>query len=291
MILLLGASGYIGQAFFRRLKELDADFACLYRSTCDYTRFTELYDTLKHGFSLVINCAAFVAKPSVDLCEDHKSETLLANTVFPQTLLNACEITGVPLIHVSTGCLYNGANRCKGYSEEDSPHLTFDTGAGVYVGSKALAERIVSQYDKAYICRIRLPFDQYDNERNYLSKIQRYPKVYSNVNSLAHRGDFVNACLDLWEKRAKPGIYNCTNRGAISAFEIVGMIRDILKPNRPFFFWDEEEFMQRHARVPKSNCVLSVDKLASVGINMRHVTEAVEDALRKWVPEMESVGQ
>ena len=55
-----------------------------------------------------------------------------------------------------------------------------------------------------------------DNPRNYLSKIQRYAKVYDNVNSISHRGDFVHACLELWDRRAPFGAYNITNPGFVT---------------------------------------------------------------------------
>ena len=47
---------------------------------------------------------------------------------------------------------------------------------------------------RGYLWRLRIPFDEFDNPRNYLSKVQNYAKVYDNVNSISHRGDFVSAC-------------------------------------------------------------------------------------------------
>jgi len=58
--------------------------------------------------------------------------------------------------------------------------------------------------------------DEFDNARNYLSKVQRYAKVYDNVNSISQRADFVSACLDLWERRAPFGTYNVTNPGFVT---------------------------------------------------------------------------
>ena len=61
------------------------------------------------------------------------------------------------------------------------------------------------------------------------------------------------------------------------------MIERILKPNRHFEFWkDEEEFYRLGARALRSNCVLDVSKLLVAGIKMRPVEEALEDSLRNW---------
>ena len=130
---------------------------------------------------------------------------------------------------------------------------------------------------------MRIPFDEFDSPRNYLSKVQYYPKVYDNINSLSHRGDFVAACLDLWQKRAPFGIYNVTNPGFISTRQVVEMIQSILKPARAFEFWaDDTEFYKVAAKTPRSNCVMDVSKLLGAGVKMRPVEEALRESLRKW---------
>lgn len=285
--LLLVGRGYIGEAFIEEMERRKIKWLHLsHRPFGDLRKWLSCHPEIE----LIINCAAFITKPSVDLCEDHKRETLLGNLVFPTALVNACELTGTPLLHVSTGCLYNGNKGGKGYSETDPPQLTFDQDAGFYVGSKQLAEEVIRQYDKAYLCRIRIPFDQFDNERNYLSKIQRYPRVYNDRNSLSHRGDFVKACLDLWQRRAPYGIYNVTNPGAITTEFICAYINTILDRKKKFQFWDHDEFHQKIARTTKSNCVLDASKLLSTGVRMRPVQDALEDSLRNWVPDGIAVG-
>ena len=76
---------------------------------------------------------------------------------------------------------------------------------------------------------MRIPFDEFDGARNYLSKVQRYAKVYDNVNSISHRADFVKACLDLWERRAPFGTYNVTNPGFVTTRHVVELIEKILQ--------------------------------------------------------------
>jgi dTDP-4-dehydrorhamnose reductase len=282
-IILLGSSGYIGSAFKREIERRGITVICPFRISYDSFKKMD-YFLRAHKPYAVINCAAFITKPSVDLCEDHKSKTLAGNLVLPVNISNACEVTNTKLLHVSTGCLYNGHNGGKGFSESDAPHMTFDAGAGVYVGSKQLAEVSITNPD-TYICRIRIPFDEIDHERNYLSKLQRYEKVYSNLNSLSHRGDFVSACLDLLGAGAPFGTYNVTNEGAITAREITEMMTRTLRIPREFKFWDENEFMATVARTVKTNCTLDISKLLAAGVKMRHVRDAVQCSLDNWVVE------
>jgi UDP-glucose 4,6-dehydratase len=61
------------------------------------------------------------------------------------------------------------------------------------------------------------------------------------------------------------------------------MIQRILKPDRRFEFWkNDEEFYRCQAKTPRSNCILDASKLLSLGVRMRPVEEALEDALKRW---------
>jgi dTDP-4-dehydrorhamnose reductase len=312
MILLLGASGYIGQAFTQELGRRGLDFKKVSRTETDYTRFDPLWKLLR-GLqpAFVINCAGYTGKPNVDACESAKADTLAGNTLLPQTIAHACAATGVPWGHVSSGCIYTGAkiaepglarvekdftrpelqglvekNRAAihGFTEVDEPNFSFRSPpCSFYSGTKALAEEAIAGVGQSYVWRLRIPFDEFDSSRNYLSKVQRYAKVYDNVNSLSHRGDFAAACLDLWERRAPFGCYNVTNPGFVTTRQVVELIERHLKPRRTFEFWaSDTEFYQVAAKTPRSNCVLDVAKLLATGVKLRPVEEALEHSLKNW---------
>ena len=60
-------------------------------------------------------------------------------------------------------------------------------------------------------------------------------------------------------------------------------IERILKPNRRFEFWEnDEEFYRVAAKTPRSNCVLDISKLLAAGVKIRPVEEALEDSLKNW---------
>jgi len=116
--------------------------------------------------------------------------------------------------------------------------------------------------------------------------VQRYTKVYDNVNSISHRADFVKACLDTWELRAPFGTYNVTNPGFVTTRQVVSLVENFLKPDRKFEFWkSDEEFYRIAAKTPRSNCVMDVSKLLAAGVKIRSVEEALEDSLKNWKPE------
>jgi len=309
MILLLGASGYMGQAFATELRRRRYSFIPLTRKAIDYTSFELLFDYIrKLKPEFIINAAGYPGRPNVDACEMAREETLFANTLLPQTISRACSMTSTPWGHVSSGCIYHGAKliddkgmrivegaelrqqlathpeKICGYTEWDEPNFSFrHAPCNFYSGSKTLAEEAIRGIGDVYIWRPGMPFNERSEPRNFLWRIQNYPKVFDGVNSLSHLEDFVRACLELWERQAPFGTYNMTNPGAVLTRQVVEMMERILKPNRHFGFWkDEEEFYRHGAQALRSNCVLDVSKLLVAGIKMRPVEEALEDSLRNW---------
>ena len=312
MILILGASGYIGRAFVAACESRELEYRAISRGGCDYTRYDRLTALLRESKpEFLVNAAGFTGKPNVDACEVEREATLLGNVVLPQTIACACETNGVPWFHVSSGCIYNGAkledggamrivedlsapdvrallgsepDRFQGFCEDDEPNFSFaEPPCSFYSGSKALAERALAGFDNVYVGRLRIPFDEFDGPRNFLSKLLRYPKVYDNVNSISHRGDYAAAALDLLLKHAPFGVYNLTNSGFVTTRQVVDKLKAKLAPERDFEFWtDDSEFYRDAAKAPRSNCVLDTTKLSAAGVTMRPVLEALDDSLAKW---------
>jgi len=316
MILLLGATGYIGQAFTTELTRRRASFQALSRREVDYTQFKTLLALLRNlKPDFLVNCAGYTGKPNVDACESAKADTLLGNSLLPQTIAYACETAGVPWGHVSSGCIYSGAkvyddysmcrlepdltepsvhrmilekrDRVHGFDELDHPNFSFRSPpCSFYSGTKALGEEVIADVGRSYVWRLRIPFDEFDSPRNYLSKVQRYSKVYDNINSISHRADYVRACLDCWFQQVPWGTYNVTNPGWVTTREVVALIQKYLAPEREFEFWaNDADFYQQAAKTPRSNCVLDTGKLTLAGIRIRPVEEALEESLRNWRPE------
>ncbi|MBL9126973.1 MAG: sugar nucleotide-binding protein, partial [Verrucomicrobiales bacterium] len=103
LVLVLGGTGYVGQAFARDIERRGWTGRVVRRSEVDYTRFGPVVRLLRDSKpAFVVNCAGFTGKPNVDACESQQSETLLGNVALPLTLAQACEAAGVPWGHVSS---------------------------------------------------------------------------------------------------------------------------------------------------------------------------------------------
>ena len=286
MILLLGGSGYVGRAYQSLLERKGIPYRNLRRAESDYSDPATLEGVLRDlKPDFVINAAGYTGKPNVDACEVHKEECLFGNAVLPGRIAAACSAAGVPWGHVSSGCIYNGAKPDgTGFREEDPPNFSFRSPpCSFYSGTKALGEEVLSGAPACYIWRLRIPFDNVDSPRNYLTKLMRYDRLLEAANSISHLGEFCEATFACWERRVPFGTYNVTNPGHVTTSEVVDAIRRSGVCTKEFkFFASEEEFMQVAAKTPRSNCVLDSSKLEATGIRLTEVHESVDQALRKW---------
>jgi dTDP-4-dehydrorhamnose reductase len=286
MIYLLGGSGYVGQAYQALLARKGISFRNLRRADVDYTNPAVLRAALlRDQPEFLINAAGYTGKPNVDACELHRTECLFGNGVFPGIVAQACTDAGIPWGHVSSGCIYTGSRPDgTGFSETDTPNFTFRTNnCSFYSGTKALGEEVLAGTPNVYTWRLRIPFNEVENPRNYLTKLMRYQTLLAAENSISQLEEFVAATFACWEKRVPFGTYNVTNPGHVTTHEVVDLIlQSGVCPKNYVFFKDESDFMHTAAKTPRSNCVMTSAKLASVGIVMTEVHEAVARDLKNW---------
>lgn len=286
MIYLLGGSGYVGQAYQALLTRKGIPFRNLRRADVDYSNSEVLRAALlRDKPEFLINAAGYTGKPNVDACELHKTECLFGNAVLPGIIAKACAEAGVPWGHVSSGCIFTGSRKDgTGFDETDTPNFTFRTNnCSFYSGTKALGEEVLAGAPSVYIWRLRIPFNNEESPRNYLTKLMRYKTLLEATNSISQLEEFVASTFACWEKRVPFGTYNVTNPGQVTTHEVVDMIlKSGVCPKQYVFFKDEADFMHTAAKTPRSNCVMSSAKLASVGIQMTEVREAVTRDLRNW---------
>ncbi|MEZ6122100.1 MAG: sugar nucleotide-binding protein [Planctomycetaceae bacterium] len=287
MFVILGGSGYVGSAFVKHLNSIGQTVLVVSRQDLDYSSPAVLTDFLRERRpEFLINAAGYTGRPNVDACELAKSECLDGNAVLPGAIREACENTGVPWGHVSSGCIYTGTRPDgSGFRESDTPNFSFrQNNCSFYSGCKALGEEILDGAERCFVWRLRIPFNEADSGRNYISKMMRYDRLLNAQNSLSHLDQFVESCVACWTRRVDYGIWNLTNPGFVTTREVVDLIRKHGLSDRSFSFFDsEQEFMQLAAKTPRSNCVLDSSKAVAAGLPMMPVHDALELAMKNWV--------
>jgi len=285
-ILLFGASGYIGTEFINQFQNVNGiEVICVSSRRPDGSSYS--YRELSRMIvdmspTVIINCSAYVGGLSIINCENRKDMTIQSNIIFPQMLGEICNGSDIVFGHFSSGCIYNGYPD-GGFKEADEPNFTFKSNnCSFYTGTKVLAEELLKDVPNKYIWRIRLPFDERNHPRNYLTKLMSFDTLVNCDNSISNRRELVRACLECIINGVPFGTYNLTNPGYIRAYEIVEMAKKILKLDKEFKYFEDSETFDEFRKIPTSNVILNTDKLASVGIKMTPVHDSVEWSLKNW---------
>jgi dTDP-4-dehydrorhamnose reductase len=208
-VLIFGGRGYVGQNLLSVSPEAvisDADIAASDRVA------GALADARP---DIVINCAGKTGRPNIDWCEDHKAETLRANLTGALVVLEECLKRGLYLVHLSSGCIYQGDKGGKGWSEDGPPNYM----GSFYSRTKAWSDQVLREFP-VLLLRMRMPFDGTLSERSLVMKVRKYNRVLTEPNSITDMPDFLRAFQTLIARRAL-GTYNVVNEGLISPYEIM----------------------------------------------------------------------
>lgn len=282
MILLLGASGYVGNAIALQLRTRNIEYkTASIRFPLDEQQFVRLI--INDGIDTIINCSGFVGVPNVDACEneDNKQKVLEGNAFLPASLASVCKKYQVSFIHISSGCIFNDANCERGempstlFTEQSDHNFGFAAATSSwYSRSKSLAEHLIA--NDATICRLRIPFDDSTSPRNYLMKMINYDVLLNATNSFSYLPEFASNVVSIAtnKKASQMQTFNMTQPGYLTTKQVVQMLENKNLVKGKMYFKNIEEFKKTTA-APRSNCVLDASKL------VRHKFEAtpIEDAM------------
>ena len=282
-ILILG-KGYIGTYLASYLKSNNNNVVHISKSDLDYTNPANFELLLKkhnetyHGrIDWVINCSAYTGNPSIDSCEDHKEDCFNYNVLVPLHLTKVCNNINIPIIHFSTGCLYEGYEKI--FTEQDVPNLGIDCyGSSFYSKTKDCFERLSSSMQR-HIFRIRLPFNGVYEPKNYLFKLINYDNITSNQNSITCVDDllvFVDKFTDLSDKLPQTGIYNVVNTGSVDNFTVLDMLKERGISNKKWKFISELEL---NLKAKRSNCIISTEKIKLLNLELPSVTISLKKSI------------
>jgi dTDP-4-dehydrorhamnose reductase len=272
-IALLGR-GYVGSALLKVLRKRGYEIELLDR--------TSNFATAIRRCQLLINAAGYAGETNVDDCDRNRGRTLESNVLLPLRLIQLCQRFAKPMLHVSSGCIFNGRKRGRGpWTEKDRPNFTFsDDLHSFYTGTKRMAEEILLGH-MTWVCRIRMPFGPVIHPRNLLTKLAGYPVIMEGDNSLTQIDEAAEAMIRLYELNADYGIYHIVNTGPINLFTVHDWLREYHLLSGPRSL-KAAQFYSPLLQEPRSHAWLSNEKLLALGIEMSPVADALQAALKVY---------
>ncbi len=247
----------------------------LSRIDCDISNTRQVRSVIREFRpDTIVNCAA---KTNLENCQEDKISAFSSNTAGVLNLLDACSDNNIKLVHISSGCLFDGNSIIA--TESSSP-----TPAVWYTWTKTWADQIIQNfgYDNFLILRPRQLISKIPHATNMItkfSKMSRIPAIDED-NSLTCIEDF-KEMIDHLLLQDQTGIFNCCNTGTITPYEIAIKIKETINPDLVVEKSSYEDLLKTlpNRRV---NTVLSCDKLISTGYNPRSAHDALTWCLENY---------
>lgn len=269
-VLILGA-GYVGTELFSWVNKEKNNYWLYSRKNLDYSDQSTLSKfLLNNKIEYVINCSGFTGRPNVDEGEIKKKECWELNVLLPLKISKICKALNINYIHISSGCIYSGYE--KEFTEEDAPNFGLYDHSSFYSKSKHAFETL---NDYGCTIRVRMPFGDDLHERSFITKILKYDNLVNYKNSKTYLPDlcnFIEYIVDNSINANKIGVINFVNPEAKDTEFLVERMKFFNSyQNKNWKFVDIKDI---NITAPRSNCVLSIDKLKSMFPDFHIETEA-----------------
>ena len=223
----------------------------------------------------VINTAS---KINLEWCEENKTEAYDVNTTGAINVAKVCKELDFHLVHISSGCIFDGGESEKVYTEEDMP-----SPAAWYTKTKVDADKGILDlgYKKFTIVRPRQLISSLPYATNMITKFVSLGKgkFITSKNSLTcieDMGDMIDCLIG----GGHYGIYNLANTGYISPYEIALKIKE-LNPSLVVEKIDYDDYVKTLA-VRRVNTLLDVSKLMSLGYVPRDAKTALDWCIQNY---------
>jgi dTDP-4-dehydrorhamnose reductase len=199
-VLVLGADGWLGSHYVGYFKPRMLTYGYGHRE-CDITDIDQVRDTLDEiNPDVVINCAGkthSVTIPNIDGCIESleaRNQTILVNVVGAGNVAQACAERRIKLVHIGSGCIFNGYDRV--FTEESEPNPP-----SFYAQTKLDGDRaVLARAPGALVLRIRMPISAIPHPRNLITKLAKAKQVVDVQNTITVLEDllpFTENCLRL----------------------------------------------------------------------------------------------
>lgn len=205
-IIVTGAQGQVGWELTRRALGLGHTVLAWDQAELDITDAAAVDHALNaSGADVVINAAAYTA---VDKAEQEPTLAFAVNQDGPAHLAAACARLNIPLLHISTDYVYDGA--------KPAPYVEDDPAApmGVYGASKLAGDEAVRRLlPRHLILRVSWVFGVHGH--NFVKTILRLAREREELRVVADQrgcptfaGDIADTLLELAERSAEIDVNN-----------------------------------------------------------------------------------
>ena len=279
-ILLLGGSGILGSEVLRHLNVESYGYVAPTSTDLDI-RDNEQLSQFIAGLkpSWIINCAAWT---NVDGAESSFKEAREINSMAVENLGTAAGSFGCKVIHISTDYVFDGESS-KPYDENSPVNPVNKYGESKLEGENSL---LLAAPD-SFVIRTSWLYGA--SGKNFVKTIagkaiqnEEARVVNDQVGSPTSARDLAGAIMSLISNQPEPGIYNYSNNGSCSWFELAQRIYERVGANLSLVLPVSSDSLNLIAKRPRYS-LLSKEKWKSLGLAE---VPRWEDSLDLLLPEI-----
>lgn len=224
---------------------------------------------------ILINCSGYNA---VDKAEDNRDACFMINSGAVERLAKACNKYGAKFVHFSSDYVFDGQSDVPYFETSETNPLS------IYGHSKLLGEEAAMKAHHHLIIRTAWLFGK--NGKNFINVMlkkldvgESFKVVDDQTGSPTYTADLARV-VRLMVDNSYSGLYNVTNSsgGDVTWYKFAQKIAEITGKNSDLISPCSSNEYKTKAQRPQ-NSVLSLKKLNSEGLIMRHWENAVEDYL------------
>ena len=214
--------------------------------------------------------------PNIDYLEQPGKlhENIRDNLCAPLLLANITTRFGIHMTYFGTGCIFDGYS--KQFTEDDEPNF-FGSSYSTVKGYTDYSMRHL--YPRCLNLRLRMPIVAFDHPQNFISKIVKFTKIDSKLNSMTVIDDFFPIIYDMVTNQ-KEGTYNLVNAGAASHNEILQLYKQHVDHDHAWENINTQE-LSSLLKSKRSNNILSTTKLQKE-YYVPTLIDSIERILQNW---------
>ena len=251
------------------------DDIVLSRVDCDISDIDSVIRTLRDSSAdTIINCAA---KTNLEYCQKNKIESFRSNSLGAMNLIESCSEFGKKLVHISSGCLFDGNSFISDENTKATPAVW-------YTWTKTWADEIIQNhgYENYLILRPRQLISKTPHQSNMITKFAAMSQIpaIDEPNSLTCIEDF-GEMIDHLILNDEKGIFNCCNTGTITPYDIAVRIKETINYSlsvKKISYSDLLDILPNK----RVNTILSCKKLIETGYSPRSASSALDWCLENY---------
>jgi len=286
-LLVYGHKGWIGSMFINILNEQNIEYYTT-NTRCD--NYADLINDLNN--TKPTHVISFIGRThgeidgktysTIDYLEEpgKLKENINDNLFSPLQLALLCNERNIHYTYLGTGCIFSYRDGIisdeNGFKESDLPNFF----GSQYSTVKGFTDKLINLIPNTLNLRIRMPIVNYDNPRNFITKITKYSKICSIPNSMSVLTELLPYIINLI-KINHTGTLNFTNPGSISHNEILEMYKEYVDPKFTWKNFTMEE-QNKILKSERSNNLLDTTCLEQLFPNIKNIKDSLKFIFIKY---------